>query len=95
MDLDLLRTFVEVYRLRNFGAAARSLHVTQAAVSARVKLLERQLGTQLFDRSKREVRVTPEGHRFLHTADIIVSEWRRARHAIGHMGKETPQLSIA
>lgn len=95
MDLDLLRTFVEVYRLRNFGAAARSLHVTQAAVSARVKLLESQLGTQLFDRSKREVRVTPEGHRFLYTADIIVSEWRRARHAIGRMGQETPQLSIA
>lgn len=95
MDIDLLRTFIEVYRLRNFGAAARSLHITQAAVSARVKLLEGQLGAQLFDRSKREIRITPEGHRFLHTADLIVSEWRRARHVIGHEGQETPQLSIA
>jgi len=95
MDLNLLRTFIEVYRLRSFGAAARTLHVTQAAVSARVKLLEGQLGTQLFDRSKREVRITPEGHRFLHTADTIVAEWRRAQQAVGRQGKETAQLSIA
>lgn len=95
MDIDLLRTFIEVYRLRNFGAAARSLHVTQAAVSARVKLLESQLGTQLFDRSKKEIRVTPEGHRFLHSADIILSEWRRARQSASYDGTILDQLSIA
>lgn len=95
MDIDLLRTFVEVHRLRHFGAAAESLHVTQAAVSARIKQLESLLGTRLFDRSRRDVRVTPEGHRFLHSADLIISEWRRARHIIGMDGTETPQLSIA
>ncbi|MGE0012216.1 MAG: LysR family transcriptional regulator [Azoarcus sp.] len=95
MDIDLLRTFMEVHRLRHFGAAAESLHVTQAAVSARIKQLEALLGTRLFDRSRRDVRVTPEGHRFLHSADLIISEWRRARHIVGMDGVETPQLSIA
>lgn len=95
MDIDLLRTFIEVYRLRNFGAAAQALHVTQAAVSARIKLLESQLGAQVFDRSKREIKVTPEGYRFLHSADIILSEWRRARQTVGHAGREVDQLSIA
>ena len=95
MDIDLIRTFIEVYRLRHFGSAAKSLHVTQAAISARVKLLEHHLGAQLFDRSKREVRVTAEGHIFLHTADIILSEWRNAQQKLGHYGKKTDQLSIA
>ncbi len=95
MDLNLLRTFVEVHRLRSFGAAARSLHVTQAAVSARIRQLEAQLGTRLFDRSKRNVRVNATGQRFLHFADVIISEWRRARHTIGRDGAETVQLSIA
>ncbi|AWI79606.1 MAG: hypothetical protein CVU19_06545 [Betaproteobacteria bacterium HGW-Betaproteobacteria-13] len=95
MDIDLLRTFVEVHRLRHFGAAAESLHVTQAAVSARIKQLEALLGARLFDRTRRDVRITPEGHRFLHSADLIISEWRRARHIVGKDGVETPQLSIA
>lgn len=95
MDLDLLRTFIEVYRLRHFGAAAKSLFVTQAAVSARIKHLEATLGAQLFDRSRREIRVTPEGHRFLHFADSIIAEWRRATQSVSREGVDTPQLSIA
>ena len=63
-------------------------------MSARIKQLESPFGTQLFDRSRRDG-VTPEGHRFLHSADLIISEWRRARHIVGMDGTETPQLSIA
>ena len=95
MDLDLLRTFIEVYRLRHFGAAAKSLFITQAAVSARIKQLEATLGARLFDRSRRDVRITPEGHRFLHFADSIIAEWRRATQSLARDGRETPQLSIA
>ncbi len=95
MDLDLLRTFIEVYRLRHFGAAAKSLFVTQAAVSARIKQLEATLGARLFDRSRRDIRITPEGHRFLHFADSIIAEWRRATQSVSREGRETPQLSIA
>lgn len=95
MDLDLLRTFIEVYRLRHFGAAAKSLFITQAAVSARIKQLESTLGAQLFDRSRRDIRITPEGHRFLHFADSIIAEWRRATQSVSREGRDTPQLSIA
>ena len=44
MDIDLLRTFVEVSSTRHFGKAAQNLFVTQSAVSARIRLLERTLG---------------------------------------------------
>ena len=40
MDIDLLKTFVEVNRMRHFARAAENLFVTSAAVSARVKQLE-------------------------------------------------------
>jgi DNA-binding transcriptional LysR family regulator len=36
MNLELLRTFLEVEPLRHFGKAALALHVTQAAVSAQL-----------------------------------------------------------
>ena len=40
MDIDLLRTFLEVYRTRHFGRTAENLYLTQSAVSARIRLLE-------------------------------------------------------
>ncbi len=44
MDIELLRTFLEVVRTRHFGKAAAELCVTQSAVSARI----RQLGDTKF-----------------------------------------------
>ncbi len=93
MDLELLRTFLEVSRLRHFGKAAEMLHLTQAAVSARIKLLEGQLGVSLFDRLNREVRLTPEGNRLVRHADLLLSEWRKARQDVT-AGGANQQLSI-
>ncbi|WP_372737356.1 LysR family transcriptional regulator [Neptunomonas sp.] len=93
MDLELLRTFLEVARTRHFGHAAQSLHLTQAAVSARIKLLESNLGVQLFDRLKRDIKLTPEGNRLLRHADLLLSGWRKARQDVS-AGGANQQLSI-
>lgn len=82
MDLELLRTFLEVRRFRHFGQAAEVLHVTQAAVSARIKLLERQLGVKLFVRSYHNLQLTPEGNRLARHADALLSAWRKARQDV-------------
>lgn len=95
MEIHLLRTFIEVHRQRNFGAAAKSLFVTQAAVSARIKQLEASLGVRLFDRSARFVRPTAEGNRFLHHADRMVAAWREALLSLSRPGPGTHQLSVA
>ncbi len=94
MDLELLRTFLEVARLRHFGQAAEALHLTQAAVSARIKNLERQVGVELFDREKREIRITPEGHRLVRHADRLIQDWRKARQEV-NAGGASSQLSVA
>jgi DNA-binding transcriptional LysR family regulator len=93
MDLELLRTFLEVARLRHFGQAAEALHLTQAAVSARIKQLETQLGVRLFDRIRRDIRLTPEGNRLLRYADLMLAEWRKARQDVT-AGGAAQQLSV-
>jgi DNA-binding transcriptional LysR family regulator len=93
MDLELLRTFLEVCHTRHFGHAAEALHITQAAVSARIKQLESRLGVALFDRSKREIRLTPEAHRLMRHSDLLLSEWRKARQEIT-AGGARHQISI-
>jgi len=82
MDLELLRTFLELNRTRHFGRAAEALFVTQAAVSSRLKSLENQLGVVLFERSKREMRLTPEGSRLVRHAERMISAWRAARQDV-------------
>ena len=86
MDLELLRTFLELNRTRNFSRAAEALFVTQAAISSRLKTLENQLGVTLFDRSRREVRLTPEGHRLVRHSEKIISAWRAARQDVTFAG---------
>lgn len=93
MDLELLRTFLEVARLRHFGRAAEAMHLTQAAVSARIKLLENQLDVQLFDRYKRDIRLTPEGNRLVRHAELLLSSWRKARQDVT-AGGANAQLSV-
>lgn len=93
MDFELLRTFLEVARLRHFGHAAEALHLTQAAVSARIKNLERILGVLLFDRHKREIRLTPEGHRLTLHADRLIQDWRKARQEVT-AGGASSQISV-
>lgn len=82
MDIALLKTFLEVVKRRHFGEAAEALCITQSAVSARIKLLESQLGQQLFVRQRKDLQLTPAGNRLLHHAETIVRGWERARQDV-------------
>lgn len=93
MDLELLRTFLEVSRVRHFGRAADELSISQAAVSARIRQLETLLDTRLFDRSRPEVTLTPEGHRLLRHADKLIHAWRQACQEVG-AGRPGRQIAI-
>jgi DNA-binding transcriptional LysR family regulator len=54
-DLNLLRTFLAVYRIGSFTAAARVLGLSQPTVTTQIRALERQLGRELFERGARGV----------------------------------------
>ena len=82
MDLELLKTFLEVHRVRHFGKAADNLFVTPSAVSARIRLLEEQLGVSLFIRTRNNIQLTPAGERLINHAKAMVNAWEKARYEI-------------
>jgi DNA-binding transcriptional LysR family regulator len=79
MDVDLIKTFLEVARSGSLVAAAERLHVTQTAITARLKNLESQLNCRLFVRNRAGARLTPDGEHFLGYAGQLVQTWDAAR----------------
>jgi LysR family glycine cleavage system transcriptional activator len=63
--LNWLRAFEASARHLNLSAAARELHVTPAAISQQVRLLENRVGVALFERNARGVRLTRAGESLL------------------------------
>lgn len=82
MDIDLLKTFIEVAQTRHFGKAADNLFLTQSAVSARIRLLEDTVGGPLFIRARNNIQLTPTGRKLLSHAETIVNLWHRTQQQI-------------
>lgn len=68
-----LHTFVIAAKHLSFTQAAAELHLTQGAVSHRIKILEQELGFSLFARGTRKLELTEEGLRFQKTLSISLS----------------------
>jgi len=82
MDIELARTFLAVATAGSFHGAAEKLNVTQTAVSARLRVLEEQLGRRLFVRNKSGARLTVAGERFARHANALVQIWENARRQV-------------
>ncbi len=85
MTLNQLKYFLAVARCLSFTEAARSLFMTQPALSRQIQAMEAELGTQLFIRDKKTLKLTPGGSTlynelpdFLRKYDEMMAE---ARHA--------------
>ena len=62
--LELTQSFIVVAEELNFRRSAERLHVDQSALSRRIQKLEHILGFALFERTTREVSLTPAGRSF-------------------------------
>lgn len=85
MNLHQLRIFHAVSQTRNISAAARELFMTQPAVSLQVRALEKSLGVRLFDRSTRELVLTPAGTALLPSAVAMLNAEDEARRVIDEL----------
>ena len=72
MELRHLQTLLAIRDRESFTAAAKSLGITQAAVSQHVAGMEESLGVRLFDRQGRSIRLTSAGKKLCQHADRIL-----------------------
>lgn len=72
MDLRQLRYFVALATQQHYGKAARVLHVAQPALSRQIRLLEEELGVQLFERHARGASPTDEARLLLERALFLL-----------------------
>ena len=82
MDINGLKTFLEVAKTRHFGKAADTLFVSQSTVSARIRTLEDVLGVTLFIRDRGNVRLSPSGEALITHAKSMMTLWTRAKQEI-------------
>ncbi len=74
MELRQLRYAIAVAKERSFTAAGARLNVSQSALSEQVAQLEKEVGLQLFQRTKRGVEPTESGRAFLADAERVIAD---------------------
>ncbi|MDJ0745071.1 MAG: LysR family transcriptional regulator [Xenococcaceae cyanobacterium MO_167.B27] len=94
MEFRQLRYFVTVAQELHFGKAAERLQITQPALSKQIRILETELGIELFIRTKRTVKLTKAGEVFSAQAQQLLQQASEAiqlakRTALGQVGRLT------
>ena len=72
MELRQLEYFQMASRLKNITRAAERLNVSQPNITVAIKKLETELGIKLFDRSQKQLSLTPEGNIFLNRIELAL-----------------------
>ena len=96
VTIDEIETFVSIARRGGFARAAESLHRSQPAISRRVEMLERQLGTPLFDRVRGGVILTEAGRTLLPYAEAALAGLKDGAEAVRGLARgERGAVSVA
>ncbi|MEF1289065.1 LysR substrate-binding domain-containing protein [Vibrio sp. M260118] len=94
MKIELLKTFLDVSHTLHVRMSAQNLHITQAAVSSRIKQLEEELGVLLFDRSNKRLKLTAEGDKLVKHANDLMAMWHKLKQEVGVVDSDGSQLFI-
>lgn len=94
MDLNQLRTFQLVASYKSFSKAARSLHLTQPAVTLQIKNLEEELGELLIERLGHSLSLTPAGEVLLNYTQQILNLTDQALVTIRQFSMTRGRLTI-
>lgn len=88
MNLDYLRTYLEVIKAGSFSEVARKMSISQPTVSFQIQKLERDLGVRLIDRSKKTIIMTEAGKRLLRFAEFVEEERARLLDDVEQLREE-------
>ena len=95
MDIHSLNLFLAIVRDKTISAAARSLNMTQPALSRQMQYLEEELGTKLFLRGRRHITLTEEGKFLQKRAGEILELMERTRQAFREGSQVAGEVFIA
>ena len=96
MDLRQLRYFVAVAEHGSISVAAQAVHIAQPALTRQMQALEDELGTALFERTTRGVKLTDAGKQLLTDASRLLDDTAAAKERAQRAGRgEIGHLSIA
>lgn len=95
MNLRQLGYFLKIAELRNFTHAANALFVSQPALSRQMRQLEEELGTALFIRSERGVKLTEAGDLLRQRSPAILSDIAQLRNELQSVYSQAPSGSLA
>ena len=85
MNLEQLRSFVEVARLGNFTRAAEQLHLAQPSLSRQIAALEQDLGAELFHRARGGSTLTIAGESLLPLARRMLADAESVRRELAEL----------
>ena len=94
MQISQINAFLAVAELGSFSLAAEQLHITQPAVSKRIRQLEISINTALFDRISKRSILTPNGQAFKPHAERILQELKSYRFSLSRQ-QDSPSGSLS
>ena len=95
MDIEVLKTFVEVMRQSSFAAVARERNIDPSSVSRAVAGLEKELGIRLFQRTTRKLSPTEAGITYFNQIAPLIEEIQQAKDmAIAVSGQPQGTLRV-
>ncbi|MDF2669858.1 MAG: LysR family transcriptional regulator [Paenibacillus sp.] len=88
MNIQQIEAYLYVARTGNFSRAGELLFLTQPSVSSRIQQLENELGSLLFERAGKSIRLTEAGQAFLPYAETIMNQLSEGKLAIQRLNDQ-------
>ncbi|UCG55236.1 MAG: LysR family transcriptional regulator [Dehalococcoidia bacterium] len=88
MNLEYLKTYIELVKLGNFSEVAKKFSLSQPAISFQIQKLEHDLGARLINRSQKRITLTDAGKRLLEFANTVISESDKMANDLDRLRQE-------
>ena len=95
MTIDQLKNFIVVAEVLNFRKATEKIYIAQPALSRQIQILETEIGAHLFDRSRKQIKLTTAGEFFKKEAQRIIEQLEQAKKKAAQIHKgEAGEITI-
>lgn len=94
MKIGYFREFIALAKYLNFSVASELLNMTQPGLSRHISMLEKEVGTTLFERDTHNVRLTQAGRTFLEGIERIVSDYDALCEKVLHVDPEQLHIGV-